>query len=92
LAPDASTVRHMQDLLEGWGEEVRRLLADQGISISELARRVSVEPSTISRIVNGKLNPNDELKWKIAGALGERMDVLWAWPRVIPPSPVRAAS
>ena len=78
--------------MSGWGDEVARLLAEREMSQGELARRCGVEPSTISRIVRGLLNPNDELKWKIAGALGERMDVLWAWPRVIPPFPEQVAS
>lgn len=57
------------------------------MSMGELARRCGVNISTISRFLNGKLTPNDELKWKIAGALHERMDVLFAWPRIVPPRP-----
>lgn len=86
----------MQDLLEAWGQEVAAVLADfygpnKPMSQGELARRCGVNVSTISRFLNGKLNPNDELKWKIAGALGQRMDQLFAWPRIVPPQPVEAA-
>lgn len=82
----------MQDLLESWGQEAARLMEDQGITMGELARRCGVNVSTISRFLAGKLNPNDELKWKIAGALHERMDVLFAWPRIIPPAPHEAVA
>ena len=82
----------MQDLLESWAEECARLMAEQGMSMSELAGRCDVNVSTISRFLKAKLNPNDELKWKIAGALHERMDVLFAWPRIVPPSPTRVVA
>ena len=85
-------MRVMHDLLEGWGEEVARLMAERSLSITQLASICDVHPSTILRITRGQLNPNDELKWKIAGALSQRMDVLWAWPKVIPPAPAKAAS
>lgn len=75
----------VQDLIEGWAAEVDRLMKEQGMNNAELASRCDVHESTISRIRRGLANPNDELKWKIAGALGERMDVVWAWPRVVPP-------
>ena len=81
----------MQDLLEAWGEEIAKLLKEQGKSYFWLADVCDVHQTTIWRIIKGKLNPNDELKWKIAGALGERMDVLWGWPRVVPPSPTAEA-
>lgn len=92
-APLAIRVRSMQDLLEAWGEAVAEAMAEfpvngQPMSRGELARRCGVNVSTISRILSGKLNPNDELKWKIAGALHQRMDRLFAWPKIVPPSPV----
>lgn len=77
----------MQDLHKGWGEGLAGEMADRKLTKKALADAVEVHPSTIGRILEGTLNPNDELKWKIAGALHKRMDELWAWPRVIPPSP-----
>ena len=81
----------MEDLLEGWAAEIAAELNRQDRKPAWLARQVDVHQSTISRILAGKLNPNDELKWKIAGALGVRMNVLWAWPAITPPHPLRAA-
>lgn len=77
----------MQDLIEAWGEEILDQLKRQGRSQKWLADLCDVHASTIHRIVTGDLNPNDELKWKIAGALGARMDVLFAWPKIVPPMP-----
>ena len=82
----------MQDLIEGWAEEIRSQLDMQNKSQKWLADLCDVHPSTIHRIVTGDLNPNDELKWKIAGALGVRMDVLFAWPKIVPPSPAGEAA
>lgn len=82
-------LRNVQDLHHAWGEAVRDALGDR--TLAWLAKTVDVHPATITRIVKGELVPNDELKWKIAGALGVRMDRLWAWPTVIPPAPTVAA-
>lgn len=74
----------MQDLHEGWGEKVREEREAAGLTQKALADLSGVHPTTILRIERGELCPNDELKWKIAAALGVRMDLLWAWPRIIP--------
>lgn len=78
-------MRNMQDLLEAWAETISDRLTELDRKPAWLAREVDVNQSTISRILAGKLNPQDELKWKIAAALGMRMDVLWAWPKIVPP-------
>ncbi len=87
-------LRDMQDLLAAWGEAIEEALAAMSPPRSHrwLARQVDVHSTTIDRIVKGELNPNDELKWKIAGALSQRMDVLWGWPKIVPPMPVPVAS
>lgn len=80
-------MRRVQDLHKAWGEAIERELEEQHRTMAWLAREVDKHPSTILRIVRGELCPNDELKWKIAGALGKRMDLLWEWPRIVPPRP-----
>lgn len=74
----------MQDLHAGWGERVREEREALGLTQKALADACSVHPTTILRIERGDLCANDELKWKIAAVLGVRMDVLWAWPRIVP--------
>ena len=85
-----SILRHMQDLHEGWGERLTEEMGARNLTNVGLAAICDVHETTIIRIRRGQLCPNDELKWKIAGAIGIRMDRLWAWPTVIPPSPQRA--
>lgn len=80
----------MQDVHEAWGEAIEELL--DGRSHRWLARQVGVHSTTIDRIIKGEICANDLLKWRIAGALGVRMDVLWGWPKVVPPTPVEVAS
>ncbi len=84
----------MQDIHDGWGERVRERRHDCGLKLRELAELCDVSEGTMSRVELGKLPPNDDLKWKIAGALRVRMDRLWAWPTIVPPHPtdVRAAA
>lgn len=62
------------------------------VSNKELARRTSVHPTTISRILDGTIDPTIELKVKIAAALDRRMDQLWEWPKIVPSMPERVAS
>jgi hypothetical protein len=46
--------------------------------------------STISRVEAGQVAAQDELKWEIAGVLGERMQALWQWPERDDPVPSSA--
>ncbi len=78
----------MQDLHEGWAEALKAEMADQGVTRAELARRCGVQQSTIKRILDVRMVPSDEMKWKICGALSLRMDHLYSYPRVVPPMPV----
>lgn len=77
----------MQDLHEGWAEGLASEMTEQDVTAAELARRCGVHTSTITRVLACEIVPSDELKWKIAGALRKRMDELWPWPRITPPTP-----
>lgn len=83
----------MQDLHQAWGEAVAAEMAARTPPMSNrhLARLCGVHPTTIARVLSGDICATDELKWKIAGALGQRMDRLWQWPQVIPPAPREVA-
>ncbi len=85
-------MHHMQDLHEGWGERLAEEMGARNLTNAALATTCGVHETTIIRIRRGTLCPNDELKWKIAGALGLRMDRLWEWPKIVPPSPQGAAA
>lgn len=82
----------MHGFQEAWAQHLHKLLVERDMTNTELAARVGVHPSTISRVRSGKLVPDDDLKWLIAGVLGMRMDLLWPYPPVVPnpPQPVAA--
>lgn len=75
-----------------WG---RRLRERRGsITQERLAELLNSDQSTISRIERGEIRISDNMKWRIAGALGCTVDDLFPWPAVRPPFPesVEAAS
>ena len=49
---------------------IKKLMTLKGISNSELARRIGLNRSSISRILNGKLNPRQDTLKRIADELG----------------------
>lgn len=67
-----------------WGERVREEREDRGWTRDELADKAGVNLTTIFRIEKGDLNPNDALKWRLAGVFKIRMDRLWSYPAIIP--------
>lgn len=78
-------IRH--DMHRDWGRRVAQARADLKLSQRRLAEIIDVDQSTISRLERGVLVPSDDLKWKIAGALGKRVDELFIYPAVRPPFP-----
>lgn len=65
----------------------------RGVDHIQLAKLVGTHRITMWRFVEGKAHPTDEMKWQIAGALGMRVDQLWAWPEIVPPfSPAETAA
>lgn len=73
------------ETLQSWGRRVR---ARRGSLTQEtLAGLCSSDQSTISRIEHGAIALSDEMKWKIAGALGCTVEELFPYPNVRPPFP-----
>lgn len=66
---------------------MREEMENRNLNNRQMGDMCGVAESTIWRIVKGQLCPNDELKWKIAGVLGIRMDRMWEWPPLVPPHP-----
>lgn len=55
---------------------VSRLLAEQGMTQNELARRSDVAHSRLSLLIRGDLLPNPADLWNVAEALGTTLDGL----------------
>jgi transcriptional regulator with XRE-family HTH domain len=60
----------LQRLLSGFGEDVRRLRQDAGISRAQLARAAGVDSSFLAKIENGTTDPSAETTARLGLALG----------------------
>jgi transcriptional regulator with XRE-family HTH domain len=61
-----------------WGERIRRRRG--AMSQTELARRIGRTQGTVSRIELGTVRLTDEMKLRIAHALGCHVGELFDWP------------
>jgi transcriptional regulator with XRE-family HTH domain len=59
-------------MTEDLGGELRRLLAERGMSLRELARRVPCDPGNLSKIARGLKQPSPELAARFDGVLGSQ--------------------
>lgn len=76
------------ETLEDWGERVKKRRTGMRLTQRRLGQLCNADQSTISRLERGRLEGvSDELKWKIAGALGTTVDRLFPYPNVRPPFP-----
>lgn len=74
----------MQDVYDSWRQALSRALDEIGKPRSWLAEQCGVADSTIKRVLEGAIVPSDGLKWRLAGALGKRVDELFWYPNVVP--------
>ena len=73
------------------GQSIRDLREQRGLSLRELARRVSVSPSFVSQIELGKANPSVGTLYSILSELGTTLDdLIGAQPVGSPPELVDA--
>ncbi len=57
-------------------KEIKKLLIDQEISITELSRRIGISRTWVSLVINGHMKATETRKL-IAAALGRKMQELW---------------
>lgn len=69
----------MRELRRAWGERVRQRRVELGLSQQELAQRAGLSQGLVSKIERGK-GLSDETKYKLADALGERVERLFPYP------------
>jgi len=60
----------------GYTEKLQKLCALRGLDQSELAKRVNLSKSSISRILSGAQEPKLRLAYDLAKALGVTLDYL----------------
>lgn len=82
----------MEDLHRAWGKRVRDRRQALAMSQERLAELVDVRQASISRVERGDQRPSDDLKWRLAGALGCTIDDLFPNPAARPPFPAEVAS
>lgn len=82
--PARFDLTELRDLVAEWrtacGANVERRRENLGLHRRELADLCGVTEPTVIRVENGQLNPRDELRLAIAGALRCEVDDLWRYP------------
>jgi len=76
----AKLVQAMSDL----GSELRRLLAEQGMSLRDLARHVPCDSGNLSKIARGQKRPSPELAARLDKVLGAGGGLAALAPAVAP--------
>jgi transcriptional regulator with XRE-family HTH domain len=72
------------DLQDGVGQRLRAERERHGLSLRELARRLSMSPSALSQIETGRSRPSVGTLYAIVTELGMSLDALFGSPRVAP--------
>lgn len=67
------------------GETIRRVRMDRGMTMRELARRIGLAPSHLSKIERGLANPSVGTLWTISDELGIPVARLFSPDRETPP-------
>lgn len=85
VQPSSSVGQRDNKLLDFQQQWRERLVAELGDRPrSWLAAESGLDAATITRILNGDTVPTDAAKWRLAGALGRRVDELFSYPAIIP--------
>ena len=69
-----------QNVLPEWSGRIRRLLRDLKLTQASLAERLGVSPATVSRWIQGKIEPTAET-YVALGNLAPRPDGVYYWGR-----------
>ena len=69
------------DLAVTWGERIRAERRKQKLSVRELAQRAEISTQYVYLLQSGVNTPSDELRVKIAAALGVRVEDIFSYPQ-----------
>jgi transcriptional regulator with XRE-family HTH domain len=68
------TVANVSRGLSGMGQRLREIRLERGISLRELARRLEISPSAVSKIETGKMQPSVRTLQALAAEFGLSVD------------------
>ena len=67
------------ELQETWGRRLREVRIQREMTGSELAQKAGVTRQHIQRIETGKTATSDQVRIRIAAALGVAVDDIWSY-------------
>lgn len=72
----------LSELQVQWGSCIRELREEQDMSLVKLARLAEVDQGQLSKIETGQSGVGDEARYRIAKALGRRVEEIFVYPDV----------
>lgn len=70
----------LSELQVRWGEGIRHLRQQRSLSLTRLARLADIDQGQLSKIENGTCGVGDEARYRIAAALGVRVEEIFKYP------------
>lgn len=65
-----------------WGAKIRAARQERGLTVSKLARLADVDQGNLSRVERGVQGVSDDMRMRIAAALGVEVSELFAYPPI----------
>src|SRR5919204_1739753 len=91
-SPERRRVRAPSEAVhEDVGQELRAQREEKGLSLRELARRLSISPSALSQIETGKSRPSVSTLYSIVSELGISLDELFGGRQTTRAQPAKGA-
>lgn len=70
-----------------WGQGLKRARRERGVSLSAITAKTGLHKSHYCRIEAGEVTPTDDVRIRIAAALGARVETLFPYPETEPECP-----
>ncbi|MGH9251620.1 MAG: helix-turn-helix domain-containing protein [Acidimicrobiales bacterium] len=68
------------NLQQQWGSNLRAARQVQGLSLGKLSRLVDMDASGLSKVERGIHGASDDMRIRLANALGVRVEDIWTYP------------
>ena len=63
-----------------WGQKLRSVRKQRGLSVLNLSRDADVSPAYIYMLETGKYGASDDVRVRIAAALEVQVEDIWSYP------------